>query len=101
MMLYFALLALVITLPEVTSVCPNLTNTNGIMTGKWLNEAYSCFNRLHYSDDEGSDDDDNDNNDDGDWIPAEAAGEFSSPELTLCPDSYSVSVPPPCYRVGT
>ena len=26
-------------------------------------------------------------------IPAEAAGEFSSPELTLCADSYSVSVP--------
>ena len=31
-------------------------------------------------------------------IPAGAAGEFSSPELTLCIDSYSVSVPPPCYR---
>ena len=28
-------------------------------------------------------------------IPAEAAGECSSPELT------SVSVPPPCYRSGT
>ena len=28
-------------------------------------------------------------------IPAGAAGEFSSPELTLCADSYSVSVPPP------
>ena len=28
-------------------------------------------------------------------IPAGAAGEFSSPELTLCVDSYSVSVPPP------
>ena len=27
-------------------------------------------------------------------IPAEAAGEFSSPESTLCADSYSVSVPP-------
>ena len=27
-------------------------------------------------------------------IPAEAAGEFSSPELTLCADSYSVSIPP-------
>ena len=27
-------------------------------------------------------------------IPAGAAGEFSSPELTLCADSYSVSVPP-------
>ena len=34
-------------------------------------------------------------------IPAGAAGEFSSPELTLCADSYSVSVPPPCYRSGT
>ena len=28
-------------------------------------------------------------------IPAEAARKFSSPELTLCDDSYSVSVPPP------
>ena len=28
-------------------------------------------------------------------IPAGAAGEFSSPELTLCADSYSVCVPPP------
>ena len=27
-------------------------------------------------------------------IPAEAAGEFSSPELALCDDSYSVSVLP-------
>ena len=27
-------------------------------------------------------------------IPAEAAGEFSSPESTLCADSYSVFVPP-------
>ena len=27
-----------------------------------------------------------------------AAGEFSSPELTLCADSYLVSVPPPCYQ---
>ena len=27
-------------------------------------------------------------------IPAGAAGEFSSPELTLCADSYLVSVPP-------
>ena len=27
-------------------------------------------------------------------IPAGAAEEFSSPELTLCADSYSVSVPP-------
>ena len=34
-------------------------------------------------------------------IPAEAAGEFSSPELTLCADSYSVSVPPLYYRSGT
>ena len=34
-------------------------------------------------------------------IPAEAAGEFSSPELTLCADSYSVSVLPACYRSGT
>ena len=29
-----------------------------------------------------------------DRIPAGAAGEFSSPEKTLCADSYSVSVPP-------
>ena len=28
-------------------------------------------------------------------IPAEATGEFSSPEFTLCADSYSVSFPPP------
>ena len=28
-------------------------------------------------------------------IPAGAVGEFSSPELTSCADSYSVSVPPP------
>ena len=34
-------------------------------------------------------------------VPAEAAGEFSSPELPVCVDSYSVSVPPPCYRSGT
>ena len=27
-------------------------------------------------------------------VRAEAAGEFSSPELTFCADSYSVSVPP-------
>ena len=27
-------------------------------------------------------------------VPAEAVGEFSSPELTFCADSYSVSVPP-------
>ena len=33
--------------------------------------------------------------------PAGAAGEFSSPELTLCADSYPVSVPLPCYRSGT
>ena len=32
---------------------------------------------------------------------AGAAGEFSSPELTLCADSNSVSVPPPCYRSNT
>ena len=29
----------------------------------------------------------------------QVAGEFTSPELTLCADS--VSVPPPCYRSGT
>ena len=34
-------------------------------------------------------------------IPAEAAGEFSSPESTLCADSYSVSVPPLYYCSGT
>ena len=34
-------------------------------------------------------------------IQVEEAGEFSSPELTLCADSYSVPVPPPCYRCGT
>ena len=34
-------------------------------------------------------------------IPAEAAGEFSSPESTLYAESYSVSVPSPCYRSGT
>ena len=34
-------------------------------------------------------------------ISAGAAGEFSSPESTLCADSYSVSVPPPCYRSST
>ena len=27
-----------------------------------------------------------------------SAGEFSSPESTLCADSYLVSVPPPCYQ---
>ena len=34
-------------------------------------------------------------------IPAGAVGEFSSPESTLCAESYWVSVPPPCYRSGT
>ena len=34
-------------------------------------------------------------------IPAGAVGEFSSPELPLCADSYLVSVPPTCYRSGT
>ena len=34
-------------------------------------------------------------------IPAVAAGEFSSPDLILRADSYSVSVPTPCYRSGT
>ena len=34
-------------------------------------------------------------------IPAGAAGEFSSPELTLCPGSYSVFVPPSFYRSST
>ena len=29
-------------------------------------------------------------------IAAGAAGEFSSAELTLCADSYSVFIPPPC-----
>ena len=33
-------------------------------------------------------------------ILAGAAGEFSSPELTLCADSYPMSVPPLCYRSG-
>ena len=33
-------------------------------------------------------------------IPAGAAGAFSSPESTLSADSFSVSVPPPCYRCG-
>ena len=32
---------------------------------------------------------------------AGAAGEFSSPESALCAYSYSVSVPPPCYRSRT
>ena len=34
-------------------------------------------------------------------IPAGAAGEFSSPELILCADSYAKFVAPPCYRSGT
>ena len=34
-------------------------------------------------------------------LPAGAAGEFSSPELTLCADSCLVSVPPPGYLSGT
>ena len=34
-------------------------------------------------------------------IAAGAAGEFSSPGLILCADSYSVSVPSPCYCSGT
>ena len=34
-------------------------------------------------------------------IPAGAAGEFSSPESTLCAYSYSVSFPPTCYCSGT
>ena len=34
-------------------------------------------------------------------IPAGAEGECSPPELTLCADSYSVSVPPPCHGSGT
>ena len=33
-------------------------------------------------------------------IPAGAAGEFSSPKLTLCADSYSVSPLPKCYSVS-
>ena len=31
-------------------------------------------------------------------IPAEAVGVFSSPDLTLCADPYSVSVPSTCYH---
>ena len=31
---------------------------------------------------------------------AGVVGELYSPELTLCADSYSVSVLPPCYRRG-
>ena len=34
-------------------------------------------------------------------IPAGAAGGFSSPGLTLSADTYSESVPSPCYRSGT
>ena len=34
-------------------------------------------------------------------IPAEAAGEFSSPELTLYAESYSVSIPSLYYGSGT
>ena len=34
-------------------------------------------------------------------ILAGMAGEVLSPESTLCADSYSVSVPPLCYRSGT
>ena len=33
-------------------------------------------------------------------VPAGAAGECSFQMSTLCADSYSVSVPPPCYRNG-
>ena len=33
--------------------------------------------------------------------PAEAAGKFSSPELTLCADSGLVSIPPQHYHSGT
>ena len=33
-------------------------------------------------------------------IPAGAAGEFSSSDLTLCADSYLVSIPPLCYTVA-
>ena len=33
-------------------------------------------------------------------IPAEAEGEFSSPESTLCADIYLVSILPPCYHSG-
>ena len=35
------------------------------------------------------------------WIPAGVAREFSSLELTLCADSYLVSVPSLCYCSGT
>ena len=33
-------------------------------------------------------------------IPAENTREFSSPESTLCADSYLVSISPLCYRSG-
>ena len=33
--------------------------------------------------------------------PGRSGGRIFSPELTLCADFYSVSVPPPCYRSGT
>ena len=35
------------------------------------------------------------------WVPAGVVGEFSSSELTLCDDSYLVSISPPCCRSGT
>ena len=34
-------------------------------------------------------------------VPAGAVGEFSSPELTFCADSYSVSFPPRFKHSGT
>ena len=34
-------------------------------------------------------------------VPVGAAGEFSSPEVSLCADSYSVSFQLPYYRSGT
>ena len=34
-------------------------------------------------------------------ILARVGEKFSSPELALCADSYSVSVPPQCYCSGT
>ena len=33
--------------------------------------------------------------------PGGSGGRNYSPELTFCADSYSVSVPSPCYRSGT
>ena len=30
-----------------------------------------------------------------------SGGRISSPDKTVCADSYSVFVPPPCYRSGT